>query len=130
MSIFLNNLTTQGKVDEEKIKLAETQFDAMCTTFNNILNICLEKCISHDQYSENDLTKGEICCIDRCVKKVHYSNRLIGGYLQANGLTTPDKFLPHINSSINTTNKDNNNNNNNNINIRDPLPKTFQYNKE
>ena len=118
MSLFLNsyNNLTQGTIDQEKINLAEIQFDAMCTTFNNILSTCLEKCVSHDQYSESDLSKGESCCIDRCVKKIHYSNRLIGGFLQTKGVT-PENILPHINAA----------NVPNNIKVPDSLPKTFDY---
>lgn len=98
MSIFLNGyqgVTSGGVVDEEKLKKAEIQFDAMSTTFNNILSTCMEKCISHDQYSENDLTKGEMSCVDRCVKKMHYTNRLIGGYMQSKGVT-PETLLPEV----------------------------------
>lgn len=117
MSLFLssyNNLT-QGTIDEEKINLAEIQFDAMCKTFNNILKSCLEKCVSHDQYSEGDLSKGEMCCIDRCVNKIHYSNRLIGGFLHTKGVT-PENILPQISADVP-----------NNIKIPDSLPKTFDY---
>ncbi|CCD22929.1 Tim12p NDAI_0A07750 [Naumovozyma dairenensis CBS 421] len=94
MSFFLNQYGSQD-VSEEKLQIAEVQFDAMCTTFNNILKTCMEKCIPHEEYSEGDLTKGEICCIDRCVAKMHYSNRLIGAYVQSRGFG-PSTHLRHI----------------------------------
>lgn len=120
MSLFLNGYqgAVQGTVDEEKLKTSEIQFDAMCATFNNILNTCMEKCISHDQYSENDLTKGEMSCVDRCVKKMHYSNRLIGGYLQSKG-ATPNTLLPHITQHGKV-----------NISSPPPLPANFDFPEE
>ncbi|GMM57460.1 Tim12 protein [Maudiozyma humilis] len=93
MSMFMGAFPGQ-EVDPEKIKIAEVQFDAMNATFNNILKSCLEKCIAHDGYGEADLAKGEMCCIDRCVAKMHYSNRLIGGYAQAKGFG-PETYLRH-----------------------------------
>ncbi|CCF59197.1 hypothetical protein KAFR_0G01630 [Kazachstania africana CBS 2517] len=93
MSFFLNTYGSQ-EVSQEKLDVAEVQFEAMNSTFNNILKSCLEKCIPHEGYSEGDLTKGEMCCIDRCVAKIHFSNRLIGGLVQARGFT-PENSLPH-----------------------------------
>ncbi|QLQ78896.1 hypothetical protein HG537_0B02440 [Torulaspora globosa] len=93
MSLFVNPYSAQ-EVRQEKIDIAEVQFNAMNVTFNNILQTCLEKCIPHDIYSESDLNKGEMCCIDRCVAKMHYSNRLIGALVQARGFA-PDTHLPH-----------------------------------
>lgn len=94
MSLWLNNLSSQ-EADPEKIKLAEVQFDAIHTTFNNILETCRNKCIPRDEgYSESDLTKAEMCCVDRCVTKLHYSNRIIGAYVQTQQFT-PEKHLPH-----------------------------------
>lgn len=93
MSLFFNQLSAQ-EVSDEKIQVAEIQFNAMNATFNNILNSCLEKCIPHEGYGENELNKGEMTCIDRCVAKIHYSNRLIGGYVQSRGFG-PETHLPH-----------------------------------
>ena len=87
-------------MSQEKVDVAGVQFDAMCSTFNNIMRTCLEKCIPHEGYSESELTKGEMCCIDRCVAKMHYSNRLIGGFVQTRGfgpgnqLRHYSRFLP------------------------------------
>ncbi|QLG70311.1 hypothetical protein HG535_0A02490 [Zygotorulaspora mrakii] len=93
MSLFVNPFASQ-EVSQEKLDVAEVQFDAMNSTFNNILFSCLEKCIPHDHYSESELNKGEMSCVDRCVAKIHYSNRLIGAYVQAKGFA-PDTHLPH-----------------------------------
>ena len=92
MSYFLDPYSSQT-VDEEKIKIAQVQFDAMNTTFNTMIRSCLEKCIPHDEFGESDLNKGEMCCIDRCVAKIHLSNRLIGSFAQSRGFT-PDRHLP------------------------------------
>lgn len=94
MSLFFNSYGNQ-EVDQEKIDVAGIQFDAMCSTFNNILSTCIEKCIPHDGYSEGELSKGEMCCIDRCVTKMHYTNRLIGGYVQSRGFG-PETHLRHF----------------------------------
>ncbi|AET38973.1 Tim12p Ecym_3492 [Eremothecium cymbalariae DBVPG len=95
MSLFLNPYGSQ-EVDQAKLDVAEVQFDAMATTFNTMLNTCLEKCIPHDEYGEADLNKGEMSCIDRCIAKIHYTNRSIGAFVQVKGFT-PQRFLPHYN---------------------------------
>lgn len=91
MSFFLNPYGSQN-ISQERLNIAEVQFDAMCTSFNTMLYSCLEKCIPHDEYGEGDLNKGETCCIDRCISKIHYSNRLMGGYLQTRGVS-PETIL-------------------------------------
>jgi len=93
--MFMGSFPGQ-EVSQEKLDIAEVQFDAMNATFNNILKSCLEKCISRDGYSEGDLAKGEMCCIDRCVAKIHYGNRLVGGYVQSKGFG-PEQYLRHYN---------------------------------
>ena len=95
MSMFMGAFPGQ-EVSQEKIDIAEIQFNAMNNTFNNILKTCLEKCISRDGYGEGDLAKGEMCCIDRCVAKIHYSNRVIGGFVQTKGFG-PETYLRHYN---------------------------------
>ncbi|SCU93245.1 LAME_0F03136g1_1 [Lachancea meyersii CBS 8951] len=81
MSLFMNPYSTQ-EVSEQRLDLAQVQFDAMSTSFNTMLRSCMEKCIPHE-YGEADLNKGEMCCIDRCIAKIHYANRLVGGLAQA-----------------------------------------------
>lgn len=93
MSLFVNPFSNQ-EVSQEKINIAEVQYEAMNSTFNNILESCLEKCIPHDHYSESELNKGEMSCVDRCVAKIHYSNRLIGAYVQTKSFG-PNTHLPH-----------------------------------
>ncbi|EDO14989.1 hypothetical protein Kpol_376p2 [Vanderwaltozyma polyspora DSM 70294] len=101
MSYFFNPSGGQ-EVSEERLKVAEVQFDAMNQTFNNILKGCLEKCIPHEGYGETELNKGEMECIDRCVAKLHYSNRLIGAYAQTQGFG-PEKYLPHYDKMLSKT---------------------------
>ncbi|KAH3903168.1 Tim12p SCDLUD_000782 [Saccharomycodes ludwigii] len=94
MSVFLGTLDQHLTVDETKMKFANIQYEAMKTSFNTMLYSCLEKCISHDEYGEDDLTKGEMCCIDRCIAKIHYANRYVGAYTQRMGFS-PDSNLKH-----------------------------------
>lgn len=94
MSMWLDPLAGQ-EVSAERMKLAEVQFEAMQTTFNNIMETCRKKCIPRDEgFSESDLTKGEMTCVDRCVAKMHYSNRVIGAYVQTQRFS-PERQLPH-----------------------------------
>ncbi|SCU93419.1 LAFA_0F16314g1_1 [Lachancea sp. 'fantastica'] len=81
MSLFINPYASQ-EVDEQRMEMAQVQFDAMATSFNAMLRSCMKKCIPHE-YGEADLNKGEMCCIDRCIAKVHFANRLVGGLAQA-----------------------------------------------
>ncbi|GCE99123.1 TIM22 complex subunit [Zygosaccharomyces mellis] len=93
MSYLLNPFAGQ-EVNPERLEIAQIQYDAMNHTFNNILYSCLEKCIPHEGYGEGELNKGEMSCIDRCVAKIHFSNRLIGAYVQTQGFG-PVTHLPH-----------------------------------
>lgn len=83
MSVFLGSTSqfSQARVDPEKIKLAEIQFEAMASTFNKLLRRCESKCLLH-HYGEGELTKGEQECIDRCVSKYVKANVIIGEHLQ------------------------------------------------
>lgn len=82
--MFLNPYANQ-EVDEQKLNIAQVQFDAMNASFGAMLRACQEKCIPHE-YGESELNKGETCCTDRCIAKIHYANRLIGGLAQARGV--------------------------------------------
>ncbi|AMD18740.1 HBL162Cp [Eremothecium sinecaudum] len=95
MSLFLNPYSSQ-EVDQNKINVAEIQFDAMAVAFNAMLSSCREKCIPHDHYGEGELTKGEMTCVDRCISKAHDANRTIGTYVQRTGFD-PARYLPHYN---------------------------------
>lgn len=103
MSLFLSPYAGQ-EVSQERLDMAMVQFEAMNATFNTMLETCLEKCISHDVYSEAELSRGEMCCIDRCVAKIHYSNRLIGAYAQSRGFN-PQTHLPHYEKFTQTENE-------------------------
>lgn len=46
------------------------------------MHTCRAKCIPNE-YGENELNKGELTCIDRCVKKFVKANLLIGQQAQA-----------------------------------------------
>ncbi|ODQ77280.1 hypothetical protein BABINDRAFT_41668 [Babjeviella inositovora NRRL Y-12698] len=93
MSFFINqNNLSQLEVNQDKIKLAEIQFEAMSQTFNTIMYLCKEKCIPH-LYGELELLKGEQICIDRCVAKYMTANRKVGELVQRSGLH-PDYDMP------------------------------------
>lgn len=83
MSVFLGSTSqfSKAKIDPEKIKIAEIQFEAMAFTFNKLLRRCESKCLLH-HYGEGELTKGEQECIDRCVSKYVKANVIIGEHLQ------------------------------------------------
>lgn len=83
MSLFLGNAAqfSYMEINEERMKLAKIQFDAMSTTFNKVLQTCQSKCIQHE-YGEGDLNTGEASCIDRCVAKFVKSNVLVGQQVQ------------------------------------------------
>ncbi|KAK6454810.1 subunit of the TIM22-complex [Scheffersomyces xylosifermentans] len=83
MSMFMGNTSqySYANVDQEKLNLAEIQFDATSKTFNKILKTCEAKCLPHE-YGESDLNTGESCCIDRCVSKYVKANLLIGTNFQ------------------------------------------------
>ncbi|SCU92253.1 LAMI_0E09494g1_1 [Lachancea mirantina] len=89
MSMFLNPYASQ-ELSQEKLDIASVQFEAMNTSFNAMLRACLEKCIPHE-YGEAELNKGESTCIDRCVAKAHFTNRLVGGFVHARGVG-PDRL--------------------------------------
>lgn len=79
MSFFLGDTSqySYAAVDPEKVKLAEIQFNAISTTFNNVLETCQKKCISHE-YGEGELNTGEASCLDRCVSKFIRANFEVG----------------------------------------------------
>lgn len=83
MSMFIGNQNQYQKVDPQKVKVAEVQFEAQSTVFNKILLGCEEKCIARE-FGEGDLNAGEQSCIDRCVLKFFKANLLVGESLQYN----------------------------------------------
>lgn len=93
MSMFLNPYSMQ-EVNQAKLDLAEVDFDAMATTFNTMMSACREKCISNHKYDEGELSKGEMMCTDRCIKKAFFANRMIGMFVQTRDFT-PERMLSH-----------------------------------
>lgn len=83
MSYFMGSASqySQVQVDEQKIKLAEVQFNATAQTFNNLLKKCEDKCLNHE-YGEGELTTGEASCVDRCVAKFVRANYIVGTNFQ------------------------------------------------
>lgn len=75
MSLFLNNLNNY-EVDPENIKIAEVQYDSMTLLYTQIIKSCKNKCIN--PYSDSEISKGEGCCLDRCVSKYMEANTLVG----------------------------------------------------
>lgn len=51
---------------------------------SSMLKTCRQKCIQ-PRYSEEDLAKGEMVCVDRCVAKFFRSNLVVGDYLRESG---------------------------------------------
>lgn len=49
-----------------------------------MLKTCRTKCIM-PRYGEEELSKGEMVCIDRCVSKYFKSNLMLGEYMRASG---------------------------------------------
>jgi hypothetical protein len=49
-----------------------------------MLKTCRQKCIQ-PRYSEEELAKGEMVCVDRCVAKFFRSNLVVGDYLRESG---------------------------------------------
>lgn len=91
MSFFMGSSSqySQAQVDPERMKLAEIQYSAMATTFNKVLTTCRDKCIP-SEYGENELNKGESCCVDRCVSKYVKANMIIGQNVQTKGFSPED----------------------------------------
>lgn len=54
--------------------------------FNRMVNSCATKCVSQ-RYAENELTKGEAVCVDRCVGKFIEANKIIGEKLKEQQVT-------------------------------------------
>lgn len=108
MSFFLGDTAqyTHVGVDEEKIKLAKIQFDAISTTFNKVLQVCQGKCIAHE-YGEGDLNTGEASCIDRCVAKFVKANAMIGQDVQSSLI--PNR-MPEYDVVLKQLNKNSSNN--------------------
>ncbi|GMM30471.1 Tim12 protein [Martiniozyma asiatica (nom. inval.)] len=93
MSFFLNqeSLTTQD-VSEQRLELAEFQYDSMMNLLETLRLRCATKCVPID-YGEGDLTKGELECTQRCVAKFMESHKVIGNWVER-GRHLTDKDMP------------------------------------
>ncbi|KAL9913269.1 mitochondrial import inner membrane translocase subunit Tim10 [Glossina fuscipes] len=69
--------------DQAKLQLMqEMEIEMMSDLYNRMANACHKKCIP-PRYSEADLGKGEMVCIDRCVAKYLDIHEKIGKKLTA-----------------------------------------------
>ena len=94
MSFFIDNnsVAPQG-VSSQRMELAEFQFDALNGLLATIRRSCGGKCIPLD-YGENDLTKGESECTNRCVAKFMQAHQTVAIHVERNHPIT-DKDLIH-----------------------------------
>ena len=69
--------------DQAKLQLMqEMEIEMMSDLYNRMTNACHKKCIP-PRYSESELGKGEMVCIDRCVAKYLDIHEKIGKKLTA-----------------------------------------------
>ncbi|SPP75429.1 mitochondrial import inner membrane translocase subunit Tim10 [Drosophila guanche] len=69
--------------DQAKVQLMqEMEIEMMSDLYNRMTNVCHKKCIP-PRYSESELGKGEMVCIDRCVAKYLDIHEKIGKKLTA-----------------------------------------------
>lgn len=103
MSLFgagWNAAVSTFPLDEEKVKLAEKDFVFLQTLQEKILNGCQQKCFVKN-YAEVDISKGELCCIDRCISKFFKASLLMNESLNNIG-ATPEyiaSLTPHENDN-------------------------------
>jgi hypothetical protein len=95
MSFFIdnNNISPQN-VSQQRLELAEFQYDGLNTLLETIRKNCGNKCIPLD-YGENDLTKGESECTNRCIAKFMQSHKTIGNYVETNRRLNDQDMKPY-----------------------------------
>ncbi|KAI8035917.1 mitochondrial import inner membrane translocase subunit Tim10 [Drosophila gunungcola] len=72
-----------SSADQAKLQLMqEMEIEMMSDLYNRMTNACHKKCIP-PRYSESELGKGEMVCIDRCVAKYLDIHEKIGKKLTA-----------------------------------------------
>ncbi|XP_039482445.1 mitochondrial import inner membrane translocase subunit Tim10 [Drosophila santomea] len=72
-----------SSADQAKLQmLQEMEIEMMSDLYNRMTNACHKKCIP-PRYSESELGKGEMVCIDRCVAKYLDIHEKIGKKLTA-----------------------------------------------
>jgi import inner membrane translocase subunit TIM10 len=81
----------QQSAEMEKMKLVQDlEVEMMSDMYNRLMVVCHEKCIS-PKYVENEVTKGEAVCLDRCVAKFLEIHDRVGKKLTQ--LTVQDEEL-------------------------------------
>lgn len=94
MSLFIdNNSISPQNVSKHRLELANLQYDALNGLYETIRLTCGKKCIPLD-YGENDLTKGEGECDNRCVAKFMEAHKIIGNFVES-GHRFTDRDLKH-----------------------------------
>lgn len=83
MSLFITagmNNVQSLELNEERLQLAEMELATLTDLYNSIVRSCKAKCFTK-YYGEDELSKGENVCIDRCTAKFFQANILIGKHL-------------------------------------------------
>lgn len=94
MSLFIDrDAFTVNDVSKHRLELASMQYDALNSLLEAVRSSCAQKCIPLD-YGENDLTKGESECTNRCVNKFMSAFKHIGTYVES-GQRLTEKSLLH-----------------------------------
>ena len=80
------NAVSTLPLDKEKILAAEKEKTFLDNLQESILDGCKEKCfVKH--YAEDEISKGEMCCIDRCAAKFFQASLYINENLNNLGVT-------------------------------------------
>ncbi|CAN6651098.1 mitochondrial import inner membrane translocase subunit Tim12p [Trichomonascus vanleenenianus] len=83
MSLFNMGLNSL-EVSEERMMMAQLEFESLSALFESLLTTCKSKCVP-PRYGEEDLNKGEMECIDRCVSKYFKTNLKVGEFMRSKG---------------------------------------------
>ncbi|CAF0919126.1 unnamed protein product [Brachionus calyciflorus] len=76
-------MNANAQLTQQQLQVAsEIEIEMMQDLYTRMTNSCHKKCIP-PKYHENDLTKGESVCIDRCVAKYFEIHDRVGKKLTA-----------------------------------------------
>ncbi|EGD78278.1 hypothetical protein PTSG_09342 [Salpingoeca rosetta] len=67
---------------------SEVELEAITDLFQKLIQSCQQKCIAQN-YKDDQLTKGELVCIDRCVAKFLEVHDIVGKKM--NDANTPQQ---------------------------------------
>ncbi|KAE9410808.1 hypothetical protein BT96DRAFT_846527 [Gymnopus androsaceus JB14] len=84
---FLGGARPSGSgngLNTDKIDMAITELDTITDFFNRMVSSCHAKCIA-PRYTDGELNKGEMVCIDRCVSKYNEVQKKVGEKIQSRG---------------------------------------------